>query len=401
MLKRFLPDKVSPAVKAEQIRLLYHQGITIQLLGIVTAFIAVAMFWAVADHTMLSVWLAAMIILSVVRLVVTFRFEQLGRADFEVERWGNIYIAGTFLSGIVWGSLAFFFDPSWPAPYQVILFVIFTGVIAGAFNTNSSLFIAFPAFFAPLVVCLMYVSVQQDSPGSYELTLLFVIYFILMYSSSLKFNRRLIHALSLRFQNEELAEKLAQSNAKLTQLADMDALTQIYNRRSMDRCLLAEWERHYRNQKPLSLLFIDIDQFKQYNDAYGHEGGDQCLVKVAQVISANAQRASDMATRFGGEEFAVILPETEPDAALHIAQKMSADLRALCIPHPSSGISECVTMSIGVATMIPQEPANAELLLAAADKALYQAKERGRDRVVTAESATASPETSEASLHPL
>ncbi|MGD8525877.1 MAG: diguanylate cyclase [Thioalkalispiraceae bacterium] len=372
MLNFLLPDKVNQAVRAEQVRLLHHQGFTIQFLGIITALICVTLLWKVADHFMLLIWLLVMVVISLVRLSFTVKFikSTLSEQDI-IDKWGTGYVLGTLVSGITWGMLAFFYDPTWPAPYQVILFVVYTGITAGAFNTNTPLFIAFPAFYLPPVACLMVVMLKQRGEGFHELAALFMIYIILMYLSAIKFHNRLAKSLQIRFENE--------------QLADMDELTGLYNRRSMDKYLASEWNRHYRSQKPLSLLFIDIDFFKQYNDTHGHAGGDQCLVEVSQLLKNNVQRSSDMVARFGGEEFAVILPETGEADAMQVAEKIHSGLTQLQIPHESSPVAAHVTMSVGVATMVPEQTDNSNLLLKMADEALYQAKNTGRDRVIKAE----------------
>ncbi|MGD9390464.1 MAG: diguanylate cyclase [Thioalkalispiraceae bacterium] len=372
MLNFLLPDKVNQAVRAEQVRLLHHQGFTIQFLGIITALICVTLLWKVADHFMLLIWLLVMVVISLIRLSFTVKFikSTLSEQDI-IDKWGTGYVLGTLVSGITWGMLAFFYDPTWPAPYQVILFVVYTGITAGAFNTNTPLFIAFPAFYLPPVACLMVVMLKQRGEGFHELAALFMIYIILMYLSAIKFHNRLAKSLQIRFENE--------------QLADMDELTGLYNRRSMDKYLASEWNRHYRSQKPLSLLFIDIDFFKQYNDTHGHAGGDQCLVEVSQLLKNNVQRSSDMVARFGGEEFAVILPETGEADAMQVAEKIHSGLTQLQIPHESSPVAAHVTMSVGVATMVPEQTDNSNLLLKMADEALYQAKNTGRDRVIKAE----------------
>jgi diguanylate cyclase (GGDEF)-like protein len=384
LLQLLLPEKVSSEVRREQIRLLYHQGTTIQLLGLFTAIVAVLMFWNVSDRTNLLVWFGVMALLTGIRLGVNARFDFTLSDSEIIEKWGLIYVAGTFLSGVVWGSLSLFFDPAWPAPYQIVIFAIYTGLIAGAFNSNSSFFIAFPAFYFPLVLFLMGMILQQKDEGYYPLLALFVIYILQMYISSIKFNKRLANALHIRFENEQLADKLVKANAKLVDLADKDELTQLHNRRSLVRYLGSEWNRHYLSQSPISLLFIDIDYFKQYNDTYGHERGDQCLARIASILQSNAKRSGDMAARYGGEEFAVVLPQTETLQALKIAENIHADLNGVSMIHQGSKVTDTVTMSIGVTTIVPQEPDRYEELFRSADKALYQAKEGGRNCTVQA-----------------
>lgn len=391
MMKRFLPVPVSRDVKAEQIRILYHQGPSILALGMLTSIVAVAMFWNVANHAMLSLWLAIQITFSLMRLTAIAIFNKRKIIKHHtLELWGLGYALSAFVSALIWGSLSLFLD-FWPAPYLIMLFAIYTGIIAGAFNTYSSYFAAFVVFYFPLTLCISYMTLKQTGDGFFELTTLFIIYVILMYVSALKFHNRLAHSLEIRFENEHLAEQLEASNQRLAYLADMDELTGICNRRSMDRFLSNEWNRLYRTKKPLSLLFLDIDFFKQYNDSYGHAAGDVCLIRVANMLHHHAQRSSDMAARFGGEEFAVILPETNENIALKIAEAIRANLESLQIPHSSSTIADHVTMSVGVATMIPNKPDNGHLLRLAADKALYQAKNMGRNLVIQADSVQ--PET--------
>lgn len=384
-MSTLFPEKPSPAIKSEQVRLLYQQGSAIQLLGILTAIIAVALFWNVADRDELLLWLFTMVLVSIVRLTFNVRFSSLSGGDFDAERWGNIYILGTFLSGVVWGCLALFYEPTWPVPHQVILFVIYTGIIGGAFNTNSSVFLAFPAFYLPPVASLMYVMLEQTGEGYIELAMLFAIYIALMHTSSVRFYNRLTHTLELQFDNEQLADRLAHSNEQLTLLAEVDPLTQTFNRRSMDRFLADEWTTHMQGAKALSVLFIDIDYFKQYNDTYGHGTGDRCISTVAQTLKNNIRTEEDMVARYGGEEFAVILPHTEGKEARHVAERIMEDIEALHIKHEASNVAKVLTVSIGISTMVPDPAHNTSTILEAADKALYNAKRSGRNRIVCAD----------------
>lgn len=167
----------------------------------------------------------------------------------------------------------------------------------------------------------------------------------------------------------------------LEQLAGMDGLTGIPNRRRFDETLTLEWNRTRRHGAPLALILLDIDFFKSYNDHYGHPQGDDCLRKVAAVLAATLQRASDTLARYGGEEFAAILPDTSLDSAVDMAELMRCRVMDLAIPHGYSRVAACVTVSLGVAACIPAERNSAAELVEAADGALYQAKHAGRNRV--------------------
>lgn len=383
LLKHFRPIPVSPVVQAEQIRLVYAQSITIQLLGLVTGFVAVSMFWQVASHFWLTVWAGCHLVLSLVRLSITTWFSRLDPENQDViTRWGPIYVAGTALSGLVWGGLSLFFEPGWPAQHQITLFAIYTGITAGAFNTNTPHFVSFPAFYLPAVGILSYTVLALPEDAWMQLGLLLLIYVALMYASALKFHNRLSQSLEIRFENERLVKQLAESNRMLSQIADHDALTGIPNRRAMDRHLGNEWNRHCRSSQPLSLLFIDIDYFKQYNDTYGHEGGDHCLVRVAELLCRQVQRPGEMVARFGGEEFAVILPETDTVHARIVAESIRTALEKQCIPHAGSGISDFLTLSVGISSIVPDLGHSMDDLRQTADLALYEAKHLGRNKVV-------------------
>ena len=385
MLKRLLPVPVSPEVNGEQIRLLYQQGTVIQLLGIVTALVCVVFYWPVVAHAQLLLWLGLHVALSVLRLVRTHRFNrQPPHRPADLARCARSYVLDTFVSGLVWGSFCLFFDPAWPTHYQVVLIIIYTGIISGAFNTHAAYFIAFPAFYLPPVAMLVFTTLHQARDGYAELAVLFLIYTILMYFSALRFHNRLAESLETRFDNARLADELADSNRQLRELAEKDQLTGIPNRRSLDRCLEHEWNRHGHHGQALSLLFVDVDCFKQYNDHYGHQAGDQCLIRVARLLHEHARRPGDLAARFGGEEFAMVLPDTDASTAHHIAEAIRRDFAALQLPHAASPTLAHVTVSIGVATLVPEQTKTGAHLLRAADEALYAAKHGGRNQVAVA-----------------
>ena len=179
----------------------------------------------------------------------------------------------------------------------------------------------------------------------------------------------------------ESQQQLAQANIKLQQLADMDGLTGLANRRRFDAMLSNEWLRAQRTQQPLSLLMCDIDFFKLYNDRYGHLAGDECLKKVAAALGANLRRPGDLAARYGGEEFALVLPDTDAAGAMARAELCRQQIEALALPNQPG---HNVTLSIGVACMVPTTIAVSLDLIDHADRALYQAKHAGRNRVAQA-----------------
>lgn len=163
--------------------------------------------------------------------------------------------------------------------------------------------------------------------------------------------------------------------------AMLDGLTNIANRRRLDEVLESEWKRAQRAGTPLSLVMIDIDFFKAYNDHYGHGVGDVCLKKIAASLAASIDRSSDLVARYGGEEFVSILPDTNLEGALIIAERFRSQIERLQIPHEYSAVSRYVTVSIGVVCIKPNIGMTQADLLGLADEMLYQAKKDGRNRV--------------------
>ncbi|MFA5181375.1 MAG: diguanylate cyclase [Syntrophales bacterium] len=179
-----------------------------------------------------------------------------------------------------------------------------------------------------------------------------------------------------------MSRKLAAANQILQRLSLLDGLTGIPNRRRFDEVLANEWKRAMRSKRPLSLVMIDIDHFKAFNDHYGHQAGDDCLKKAALAMSGILKRPTDILARYGGEEFAAILPMTASDGADAIAAAMRTSVLDLAIPHDHSSAASRVTISIGIATLVPRRGMTAAMLIYAADQALYEAKAGGRNRIV-------------------
>lgn len=177
--------------------------------------------------------------------------------------------------------------------------------------------------------------------------------------------------------------ELQQANQNLKLLANLDSLTQLSNRRGFDDYIQKEWERMHRIKAPLSLIMCDVDFFKSYNDRYLHPNGDKCLIKVAMAMRNTVRRSGDLVARYGGEEFAIVLPNTNALGAASVAENVRTAIKNLQIAHEASSVCPYVTISVGVSTIIPNQSNDFQALIHAADRALYQSKSQGRDRVST------------------
>ncbi|MCF7201368.1 sensor domain-containing diguanylate cyclase [Pseudomonas oligotrophica] len=185
-------------------------------------------------------------------------------------------------------------------------------------------------------------------------------------------------------ERKQTEQKLLQLQKQLEELSYQDGLTGVANRRMFDNRLQMEWSNAQRNSLPLSLILLDIDYFKQYNDHYGHVRGEDCLKSVGQALSGAAVRPRDLLARYGGEEFVLLLPETDAQAAAQVAERCRQLIRGQNIQHAHSQVAPLLTISLGVGTLVPGPFDQPEAFLERVDSLLYKAKHQGRDQAVLA-----------------
>jgi diguanylate cyclase (GGDEF)-like protein len=184
---------------------------------------------------------------------------------------------------------------------------------------------------------------------------------------------------NLEIEVSKRTAALEKANQELHRLAMLDGLTRVANRRHFDEYLQQQWTLLMRLQQPLALILVDVDEFKHYNDHYGHLSGDDCLKQMAKTISDTIMRPTDLVTRYGGEEFAIVLPFTTLEGAQQVAKIIRSAVYNLGLPHAKSSVSDRLTLSLGISCMVPQPELSLETLISTADKALYQAKDKGRN----------------------
>lgn len=189
---------------------------------------------------------------------------------------------------------------------------------------------------------------------------------------------------SLQVANDKLAKinlELEAKNAELELLSSSDPLTRIYNRRYFDTYLLKEWYRAQRSKDYMSLILCDLDHFQAYNEAYGYQTGNTCLQNIAKIVEHFSRRPYDLSARFNGKKFAVILAHTDTAGAMIIANGIKDEIAKMAIPHIKSPNKGIVTLSFGIATMVPEKDKNCSELISMAEEALYESKREGRDRI--------------------
>lgn len=341
---------------------------------------ALFMVWVVRDAVPLAV-MAAWIVLNAIPDLVTFaiasRSVRHPPTDDRLAVWHNWQVVSRGLQGITWGSAAIFFHVPGDAGFVTDLSVLMILVAISASTTvnmapSLRTMTAFNigAIGVPLVFYVWLGDARHlDFAGG--LVILLVVQSVFGKDAADQF----------RQGTRELVRNQAISS-ELERLSSTDALTGLANRRRFDAALAAEWARARRLRQPLALLMIDVDEFKRYNDHYGHQAGDACLVRVGEALARQLRRPGDLAARYGGEEFAAILPYFPEREAQALAEQIRERVEALQLPHETSAHGR-VTVSIGVAALEPTDD-NAAALVADADRALYLAKHAGRNLVRSA-----------------
>ncbi len=373
-------SSVTPSLIQGQIAYLYKNKTlgfwsNILLAGFIVFFL---WFHLVNQHISLLIWLGLIITLSIVRLLMgkTFKPKQ-QYTQVELTSWANRHVFFSTFISTIWGLSGLVFFPA-DLSHLVLMILVLFSVLLASIPTLAASRIAY--YFQVLVTLLpITILLFLSSDEGHSL----VAGAIIILSVTLILASNYIYQLLFELQETQL---------KLQGLADTDQLTQIANRRHFDRKFKVEWRRAMRERTPISMLLIDVDFFKKYNDTYGHQAGDDCLKQIADTMASITHRPADLASRYGGEEFSILLPVTKQADAVMLAERLRRKIEGLQMEHSRTDIG-VVTVSIGVSCCEPawdftgktpddeQKVIFPAMLLTAADNALYVSKERGRNQV--------------------
>ena len=370
----------SPSLMQGQIAYLYKN----KTLGIwsntILAGILLAFFWLhfPTQHISLLIWFGLIVTVSLVRYFIGKSFKpERQYTQVELTSWANRHVFFTSLLSTLWGLAGIVFFPN-DLPHLALLILVLFSVLLASIPTLAASRIAYYFQIAVTLAPTCILSFMTQDQGHQLLALAVIIMALTLVLVS-----GYIYHLLFELQNAQIA---------LQSLADTDQLTGIANRRHFDRKFKVEWRRAMREQTPISLILIDVDFFKKYNDTYGHQAGDRCLQQIAQALDSVSHRPADLASRYGGEEFSVLLPITSQENAMMLAERLRKKIEALKIEHTNSELG-FVTISVGVSCCQPvwdftgntpdeeQKVTFPAMLLTAADNALYVAKEAGRNQV--------------------
>ncbi|MES9972282.1 MAG: GGDEF domain-containing protein [Candidatus Thiodiazotropha sp.] len=306
-----------------------------------------------------------------------------------------LFRAGALTTGAIWGGGFTILSPALNETYTVLFLFTLAGMSSGAFSSMASDRTSYFMYILPMLIPAILATVLQDSLLGYVMTIMLVLFTGMLAISHKLAVRTFIEGFEHRFAHEDLVKELTISNKTLTitnkelertkeelkQLSLYDELTKVANRRYFTQVLELEINRARREQTPLAAIMIDVDEFKKYNDAYGHAKGDQCLHTIADHLQRSLLRSSDFLARYGGEEFVALLPNTTQENALILAERMRTSIFNANLEHREYSVGR-VTVSAGVSCCSPNlDLKSCQSLIETADRSLYQAKTEGRNRV--------------------
>lgn len=352
----------------QQARHLHERNYTSLMFNLITGTVLCFILRDHVDHFNIAVWFSLMIMANIIRFSISAYYNNKDMSDIEFLRSLMFYAGGMFTTQLVWGASTFFIFPADSPMHQMFLAFILAGVLARAtpiLSVNKHLYRAF--IFIVLSPLILHFAIFPTSEVHLVMVFMLLVYGVTLYKSA-------------TFLGSSF-ERLFDLSSQLKGQATRDGLTGISNRFRFDEFLSHEWRSAVRNKQSISLLMLDIDAFKAYNDTYGHLAGDTCIRTVAKVVEKSVLRSTDFVARYGGEEFAVILPGSDIKGAEAVAERIRHHVEVLHIPNENSSVGEYVTVSVGAASLVPNEDDKLEDFIEVADQNLYKCKQAGRNRI--------------------
>ena len=349
----------------EHLRILLRHSFFVILGNLAGSVTLVVGLWSTAQRSLLIIWMLVIIVFNVARQHVWWHFPTGFIGEAETRRWEMRFIASVAISGVLWGAAGGLFYVADQPEQGLFLALLIVGMCAAATASLSYHRIAYPVFLLPAITPIMLHLISDEKLTANAVGFVIPFYFTLLYLLSHEIYRTAHESILGRINSQYQAM--------------YDHLTGVANRRCFEEALDREWYRAMRDRHVLSLVIADIDNFKLCNDTHGHEIGDQVLKSVAALLEQHIRRGADLVARIGGEEFAIILPDTELKGVVALVENIRMDLRKLANTNHKE-IPE-VTMSFGVSSLVPDSSIDRRLLFSQADAAVYKAKRKGKDRL--------------------
>ena len=391
MSKSEQADHLNKETTLELVKLLYTGSKFRPVLHIVSIIILVPILIGEVPLSYIATWVVTLTIVNIYRFIDINNTQKIIDEIKDYQPLQKRFALSASLLGLTYSLGIIIVFSQLNLVTQIYLLCFFSTLIPAGLVSFASDRYAFYGFFyslcAPLVLQLF---LMASSP--YINIGICCLVYIAVCRKLFIWNYDVIkRSIQLKLKNIQLMDTLSETNGQLKQQNNTDELTKVSNRRYFDEVLEKEWLRAKRTKAPLSILMIDIDYFKQYNDTFGHIEGDECLKRIAETLSNNLNRPGDFVARYGGEEFCIIMPETNLNGAVASAEKIHSTIIELKIKNPGSEVSRYLSISIGVAATIPKDGNSYMDLIYTSDKALYKAKKDGRNIVRTMETLEKNP----------
>jgi len=381
----------------EKVKLLYKNQLQSWILSIL-ASLSIAYLSLNTDVTIIGMsWWLAFVCITLARLwnSLQFNIAITEGKDVDYHYWSKRFYIGTLAAAAAWGVCGFVLKEALSFLEQGYILIIVMSMGAAAIPfLGMARRVVFSFQTISILPFSLYMAFQLSEFGVIHLYL-FALYILGVVAAVHRMDKNLTDTMMLQYENLQMIStmsnvnrKLQTANEKLESLTLEDTLTELHNRRYFEKQLEAKWKHDVWRNKELTLMIIDIDYFKLYNDTYGHAEGDVCLKRVAQVLKSCLRRPTDIIARIGGEEFVVMLPGAGTSVAMKLAQLMQHELSLTELIHEASPLDENVTVSVGVASVILDENTTSLGLFKAADKALYKAKANGRNQAAVGDRLT-------------
>lgn len=371
----------------ECLKLIYHDEPFTLTSYFIVSLIMTFMAWPHTNQYIISAWFIITSLILSLRLLMAVTFQTRKDNNIRPAKWSQRLTLFSFLSGLSIGACGFIPLTSEQYFLPLILTVGLTTLSSISVSTLSVEKYVFPSFLVPALLPITINTLTSGDRINFGIGLLILIFSFMLILLDKRTRTNMNKALEIRYENTSLLNGLTASkiqlekkNSELEKLATKDHLTTLANRRHGEQHLKNEWKTAIRHHRPIAVIMIDIDQFKSYNDHYGHQMGDDALKAVAESIKQSLSRPSDLACRYGGEEFLITLPDTDVVGAFKVARRIENALFKVHMPHEFSSIEDYVTISCGVAHIIPKRGNKISDLVKQADIAMYKAKFSGGNK---------------------
>jgi diguanylate cyclase (GGDEF)-like protein len=380
----FQDKSVSQRTRTDVIDLLFAPSSSVLLAHFYTVSIFGYWLYEQVANRSLFIWLATSAVIMISRFALSVFYQRYKNVKFSQRTWLVVWTILTVSCSLSYAYAAIILTPlDSPAAFFAVGLLVF-GICGATTVSYAASIYAILCLILPIsvITSTYFIFVLSDKTAMVAGTAIITFTGILL-SLIRGVNKAFVKSIALNYQNQREIEKRKLVERQLYDISRRDSLTSLFNRRYFDEVLETELGRAYRGHTALSLVMLDVDYFKEYNDHYGHVAGDNCLIEVAQLIEQQANRKGDLVARYGGEEFAVILPGIDANGALAFAQRLQTYIEQKKLEHSATKLTtlKSVTISAGVTTVIPLMKHSPDKIIEQADTALYQAKKEGRNRV--------------------